>query len=50
MGAVTGLALAFFYRAEGPERVKYSWEDDDDNEQDGYSDSDSKNEELKPES
>lgn len=35
MGALTGITMAVIYRAKGPERDKYSWEDEseDDNEQ-----------------
>lgn len=29
-GALSGLLCAFFYRKEGPQRVKYKWEDEED--------------------
>ncbi len=33
MGALTGIALAFYYRDIGPERERYSWEDEEDEEE-----------------
>lgn len=29
MGAITGIAIALYYRGQGPEREKYSWETED---------------------
>jgi membrane associated rhomboid family serine protease len=31
MGGLTGIVLAYFYRDQGPERKHYSWEDDEEN-------------------
>ncbi len=32
LGGVSGFLMALFYRNEGPERIKYSWEDEDEEE------------------
>lgn len=30
MGALAGLVLAIFYRKHGPQRIKYDWEEEED--------------------
>jgi membrane associated rhomboid family serine protease len=35
MGAITGIAVAVLYRDQGPERKKYSWEDEEEKEEQG---------------
>jgi len=34
LGSVSGLILAIIYRKEGPKRIKFEWEDEDDDEKD----------------
>lgn len=34
-GIITGLIAAFWFRHEGPQKVEYNWDDDDDNEIEG---------------
>ena len=45
MGAVTGIVLAVIYRKQGPERKKYSWEEEEEN---AASEPENLNEEIFP--
>lgn len=38
LGGVAGILIAFAYRADGPQRKVYNWDEDEDNEQEFYPD------------
>ena len=43
LGAIAGLILSFYYRNQGPQRIEYDWEEDEDDISNKMEDNDSEN-------